>query len=106
MTIADIANFSWVNWAEWAGVDVKPFKVLSQWVDRINDRPAVKRGLNVPEPFTMKEKLKSKVSRFELYSTAALTSGLGGRRGVCETPQSVGHERAGRRSEKARLRDQ
>ncbi|KAL8676526.1 MAG: hypothetical protein Q9186_006957 [Xanthomendoza sp. 1 TL-2023] len=60
MTIADIANFSWVNWAEWAGIDVRQFRLLSQWLDRINERPAVKRGLDVPEPFTMKEKLKSK----------------------------------------------
>ncbi|KAI4188095.1 MAG: hypothetical protein L6R41_002346 [Letrouitia leprolyta] len=60
MTIADIANFGWINWAEWAGIDVKQFKLLSQWVDRINDRPAVQRGLNVPEPFTMKEKMKNK----------------------------------------------
>jgi glutathione S-transferase len=29
-------------------------------VDKINDRPAVKRGLDVPEPFTMKEKMKMK----------------------------------------------
>lgn len=62
MTIADIANFSWINWAEWAGVDVKQFRNLSQWADRINERPAVKRGLDVPEPFTMKEKLKTKAS--------------------------------------------
>ncbi|KAL8844681.1 MAG: hypothetical protein Q9176_000781 [Flavoplaca citrina] len=60
MTIADIANFAWVNWAEWAGIDVEPFKYLNQWLDRINERPAVKRGLDVPEPFVMKEKLKSK----------------------------------------------
>ncbi|KAL8807945.1 MAG: hypothetical protein Q9182_000411 [Xanthomendoza sp. 2 TL-2023] len=60
MTIADIANFSWVNWAEWAGVDVQRFRLLSEWLDRMNARPAVKRGLDVPEPFTMKEKLKSK----------------------------------------------
>lgn len=61
MTIADIASFSWINWAEWAGVDVTPFKNLHGWLERINARPAVKRGLDVPEPFTMKEKLKSKV---------------------------------------------
>ncbi|KAI4238988.1 MAG: hypothetical protein LQ349_000669 [Xanthoria aureola] len=60
MTIADIANFAWVNWAEWAGIDVKPFELLNQWLDRINERSAVKRGLDVPEPFVMKEKLKSK----------------------------------------------
>ncbi|KAL8956260.1 MAG: hypothetical protein Q9193_006171 [Seirophora villosa] len=60
MTIADIANFSWVNCAAWAGVDVTQFKNLSHWVDRINERAAVKRGLDVPEPFIMKEKLKTK----------------------------------------------
>ncbi|KAL8713000.1 MAG: hypothetical protein Q9220_002860 [cf. Caloplaca sp. 1 TL-2023] len=60
MTIADIASFSWINWAVWAGVDVKPFKRISEWVDRINDRPAVKRGLDVPEPFELKERMKSK----------------------------------------------
>lgn len=84
MTIADIANFSWVNWAEWAGVDVRQFQALSQWVDRINDRPAVKRGLNVPEPFMMKEKLKSKVSRQTRYNALA-NAGTGGRGGVCKT---------------------
>ncbi|KAI4257765.1 MAG: hypothetical protein L6R42_005473 [Xanthoria sp. 1 TBL-2021] len=53
MTIADMANFAWVNWTEWA-------ESMSQWLDRINERPAVKRGLDVPEPFMMKQKLKSK----------------------------------------------
>lgn len=62
MTIADIACFSWVNWDVWAGVDVKQFKLLSAWVDRINERPAVERGLDVPEPFEMKKKLQTKVS--------------------------------------------
>ncbi|KAI4228656.1 MAG: hypothetical protein L6R36_001512 [Xanthoria steineri] len=60
MTIADIADFAWVNWAERAGIDVKPFELLNQWLNRINERSAVKRGLDVPEPFMMKEKLKSK----------------------------------------------
>ncbi len=42
-------------------MDVKQFKEVSGWVDRINSRDAVKRGLDVPEPFAMKEKMKSKV---------------------------------------------
>ncbi|KAL9597312.1 MAG: hypothetical protein Q9219_005236 [cf. Caloplaca sp. 3 TL-2023] len=65
MTIADIANFCWINWAGWAGIDIKQFKLLSQWVDRINERPAVKRGLDIPEPFTLKEKLQSKEAEEE-----------------------------------------
>ncbi|ODQ50804.1 putative glutathione S-transferase [Saitoella complicata NRRL Y-17804] len=60
MTIADIACFSWVNWAFWAGVDSTEFKKLTEWEKRINEREAVKRGLDVPEPFTMKAKMQSK----------------------------------------------
>jgi glutathione S-transferase len=33
---------------------------VGKWLDKINDRPAVKKGLDVPEPFKMKEKMKSK----------------------------------------------
>lgn len=28
MTIADLACFSWINWAEWAGVDVEEFRLV------------------------------------------------------------------------------
>ncbi|KAI9816620.1 MAG: hypothetical protein M1827_001753 [Pycnora praestabilis] len=59
-TMADIACFSWINWAVWAGVDDRRFKYLAEWVDTINERPAVKRGLDIPEPFEMKEKMQTK----------------------------------------------
>lgn len=61
MTIADLASFAWINWAEWAGVEVKGFKYLKAWLDRINARPAIQKGLDVPEPFEMKKKMQSKV---------------------------------------------
>merc|ERR1712098_985794 len=51
LTIADIACFSWVNWAEWAGVSLDEFPEVRDWAERINARPAIKRGLDVPEPF-------------------------------------------------------
>lgn len=60
-TIADLACFSWINWAEWAGVDVKKFDRISKWLDRINSREAVKKGLDVPQPFEMKKKMQTKV---------------------------------------------
>lgn len=60
MTIADLASFAWINWAEWAGVEVKDFKHLKAWLDRINARPAIQKGLDVPEPFEMKKKMQSK----------------------------------------------
>ncbi len=59
-TIADLACFSWINWAEWAGISLDEFPEIKKWVDKINDRPAVKRGLDVPKTFKMKEKMKTK----------------------------------------------
>lgn len=59
-SIADICSFSWVNWAEWAGVSTEKFPLVTDWVARIEKRPAVQRGLDVPEKFEMKEAMKSK----------------------------------------------
>jgi len=63
-SIADIANFSWVNVAYFAGVNLDSFTNLFKWWEKISQRPAVKKGLAVPsepgitnEPF--KEKLKN-----------------------------------------------
>lgn len=73
MTIADLASFSWVNWDVWAGVDVKEFRLLHAWSDRINNRPAIQKGLDVPEPFEMKKKMQTKVSNFEIPTPRAFT---------------------------------
>jgi len=47
-SIADIANFSWVNVAYFAGVQLDQFKNLHKWWERVNARPAVQRGTAVP----------------------------------------------------------
>ncbi|GAB7350116.1 hypothetical protein MBLNU459_g0781t1 [Dothideomycetes sp. NU459] len=47
-SIADIANFSWVNVAYFAGVDLDKFPNLKKWWERINARPAVQKGTAVP----------------------------------------------------------
>ncbi|KAJ9648652.1 Glutathione S-transferase 2 [Neophaeococcomyces mojaviensis] len=59
-TIADLCCFSWVNWAEWAGVETKPFARVQTWLETIQKRPAVEKGVNVPEKFEMKEAMKTK----------------------------------------------
>lgn len=48
-TIADIANFSWVRAYAWAGLRIKTLPHLTRWVKSIAERPAVVRGLAVPE---------------------------------------------------------
>ncbi|KAK5019935.1 Glutathione S-transferase 2 [Cryomyces antarcticus] len=59
-TIADLCCFSWVNWAEWAGVETKPFARMQKWLETIQQRPAVEKGVNIPDKFEMKEAMKTK----------------------------------------------
>ena len=47
-SIADIANFTWVNIHAWAGVAVDDLPNVKAWLVRIRERPAVQRGLAVP----------------------------------------------------------
>jgi glutathione S-transferase len=47
-SIADIASFGWVNILNFSGVDIDQFPNLKKWWQRINERPAVQRGLAVP----------------------------------------------------------
>lgn len=69
-SIADIANYSWVrsgplllelDLSEWPGV--------KKWVERINEREAVKKGLNVPprsrSPEEIKQMFKSMRDRID-----------------------------------------
>lgn len=48
-TIADIANFTWVRAYAWAGLRIKELTHLRRWLDTLAERPAVKRGLAIPE---------------------------------------------------------
>ena len=49
-SIADIANYSWVNLAYFSGVDLSQFPNLEKWWKSINERPAVKKGQSIPGP--------------------------------------------------------
>lgn len=48
-SVADINVFGWVRSAVWAGIDLADFPLLSAWADRIEKRPAVQRGISVPD---------------------------------------------------------
>ena len=59
-TIADLACYSWINWAPWAGIDTSGFPRINAWVEAIDARPATQRGLNLTEKFDKKEKFGDK----------------------------------------------
>jgi glutathione S-transferase len=47
-SIADISSFGWVNAACMTGLDFAQFPNVEKWWARINERPAVAKGLEVP----------------------------------------------------------
>ncbi|POA88441.1 glutathione S-transferase family protein [Pseudomonas protegens] len=48
-SIADIATFPWVRGHEWSGVSVQGLPALQCWMAALEARPAVQRGLQVPQ---------------------------------------------------------
>ncbi|MDJ0940341.1 MAG: glutathione S-transferase family protein [Woeseiaceae bacterium] len=51
-SIADIATFPWVRRHGWSGVSVEGLDHLQRWLETLSERPAVQRGLLVPEKET------------------------------------------------------
>jgi GST-like protein len=55
-SIADIATYPWIHVHDWAGVEVHDLENLKRWKEVVGQRPAVKRGMDVPRPPVMDEK--------------------------------------------------
>ncbi|MFB6351430.1 MAG: glutathione S-transferase family protein [Bradymonadaceae bacterium] len=50
LSIADFATFPWVRSHRWAGLSLEGLANVDAWLERIEQRPAVQRGLDVPVP--------------------------------------------------------
>ena len=48
-SIADIANWAWVRTWKWSGVSVEGLESLQRWLAAMKERPACRRGVDVPE---------------------------------------------------------
>jgi len=48
-SIADMATWPWVQGYEWGGLNIDGLNNLKRWLDQIAERPAVKRGRDIPE---------------------------------------------------------
>lgn len=49
-SIADMATWPWVTIHDWAGVSTDGLDHLNAWIKRIGERPAVCKGIAIPEP--------------------------------------------------------
>ena len=47
-SIADIANWSWVRSHRWSGVSVEGLEHLQRWLAQMKERPACRKGIDVP----------------------------------------------------------
>ena len=47
-SVADIATFPWIALHKWFGQDLAETPHLQRWYDVISERPAVRRGMDVP----------------------------------------------------------
>jgi GST-like protein len=52
--IADMATWPWVASHWWVGVELHGLQHLQRWMDAIWQRPAVRRGMDVPVPWERK----------------------------------------------------
>ena len=48
-SLADIATYPWVARHEWHKVELADFPAVKRWFDAISARPAVKKGMAVPQ---------------------------------------------------------
>ncbi|MFL6650336.1 MAG: glutathione S-transferase family protein [Sulfurifustaceae bacterium] len=63
LSIADIATFPWVRRHEWAGVEVADLPNLQRWLRTLEARPAVQRGLKVPERLKVSQEAAAELGR-------------------------------------------
>jgi glutathione S-transferase len=57
-SIADIASWSWVRGYKWTGVSLDDLPGVQRWLAAIAKRPAVRRGVDVPEPVDLDEMIR------------------------------------------------
>ena len=70
-SIADIAHWSWVRTYRWSGVSVDGLPHLRRWLDAMKERPACRRGIEVP--FKVESVLKDEQSTQDFAERARQT---------------------------------
>ena len=76
-SIADIANWCWTRTARWSGVDPEPFEHMARWHRAIAERPAVQRGIAVPQGSDVNVKDEASARKFAASVNKIVETGDG-----------------------------
>ncbi|KAI5925844.1 glutathione S-transferase [Camillea tinctor] len=68
MTVADIAIFIFVHSARWCCVDINEFSNVKAWHDKLAQRPAFQKGLQVPVPYLLSDDAVINPDNQEFYT--------------------------------------
>ncbi|NRR32026.1 glutathione S-transferase N-terminal domain-containing protein [Oxalobacteraceae bacterium] len=74
-SIADIANWAWVRTHSWSGVSVEELPHLQRWIKAVAERPAVKRGILLPESRLDRNSSAEKTEQFAIEARKMLETG-------------------------------
>lgn len=74
-TIADFSTFSWVWFADWAGIDMGEFPTLEAWKERVYAIPGVKRGTEIPKVLDLKHMSKQEQDEYAKSASKWITQG-------------------------------
>ncbi|KAK8054931.1 glutathione S-transferase [Apiospora rasikravindrae] len=66
MTVADFAIFIFAHSAKWCGIDINEFPHVKAWHDRLAQRSAIQKALQVPGPYPFSDEAVSKPDGKEL----------------------------------------
>ena len=58
-SIADIANWAWVRIYFWSGINIDGLDNLKKWMKAMENRPACKRGVEIPKRESSKKVIKN-----------------------------------------------
>ncbi|KQV80693.1 glutathione S-transferase [Massilia sp. Root351] len=81
-SIADIANWAWVRTHSWSGVDVDGLPHLQRWLALVGERPAVRRGIQLPPSKLDRGASPEKAEQFAAEARKMLETGQSREQGV------------------------
>tara|TARA_A100001015_G_scaffold305092_1_gene397280 strand:- start:415 stop:1068 length:654 start_codon:yes stop_codon:yes gene_type:complete len=64
-SIADIANWAWVRIYFWAGINIEGLDNLTRWMQAMENRPACKKGVQIPKRESSKKVVKNAKSMLQ-----------------------------------------